>query len=99
LCAAGLEVDILASPDLEPGAGEDPRSAAVLATECVAQLTVARFDAFLLTGGETAAAILGRLRATRLELLKEMEPGIALSRILDGDTRGALCVTKAGGFG
>ncbi|HET8746831.1 MAG TPA: four-carbon acid sugar kinase family protein, partial [Ramlibacter sp.] len=48
----------------------------------------------VLTGGDTARAVLDRLGVERLQVLGELEPGICLSR--DG-TR--FVVTKAGGFG
>jgi uncharacterized protein YgbK (DUF1537 family) len=48
----------------------------------------------VLTGGDTARAVLDRLGVERLQVLGELEPGICLSR--DG---ARFVVTKAGGFG
>jgi uncharacterized protein YgbK (DUF1537 family) len=99
LCAAEDPVEILATPDPHPEVPEDPRRVRALADELLAQCTVAPFDAFVLTGGETAAAVLRVLRVTRLEVLRELEPGVVLSEMMDGYCPGALCITKAGGFG
>jgi 4-hydroxythreonine-4-phosphate dehydrogenase len=48
----------------------------------------------VLTGGDTAHAVLDRLGVERLQVLGELEPGICLSR--DG---ARFVITKAGGFG
>ena len=82
------------------GIGRRLEPAAVLLADALfAQHSLVRFNALVLTGGETAAAVLGVLKVTRLELVEELEPGIPVSRILDGYAPGALCITKAGGFG
>lgn len=99
LCATGVAVDILATPDPTPGVHPDPRRVKNLARRLLDQHFIVRFDALVLTGGETAAAVLEVLKSTRLELIEEIEPGIPMSRILDGHAPGALCITKAGGFG
>ncbi|NEB78145.1 hypothetical protein G3I40_23405, partial [Streptomyces sp. SID14478] len=54
-------------------------------------------DALVLTGGETAAAVLAGLGADGFDLLDEPEPGIAQG-LLTGARRIPL-VLKAGGFG
>ncbi len=53
-------------------------------------------SSLMLTGGDTARAMLDRLRVERLQVLGELEPGICLSRHGHGATS---IVTKAGGFG
>jgi 4-hydroxythreonine-4-phosphate dehydrogenase len=53
-------------------------------------------SALMLTGGDTARAVLDRLGIQRLQVLGELEPGICLSR--SGASAPAI-VTKAGGFG
>ncbi|GAB3647636.1 four-carbon acid sugar kinase family protein [Ramlibacter alkalitolerans] len=53
-----------------------------------------RASTLVLTGGDTARAVLDRLGVERLQVLGELEPGICLSR--DG---ARFVVTKAGGFG
>lgn len=58
---------------------------------------VPRVSGLLLTGGETARAVLAACGARTLRLLGAVEPGVALSR---ADRLGDLpVVTKAGGFG
>ncbi|HWI61995.1 MAG TPA: four-carbon acid sugar kinase family protein [Symbiobacteriaceae bacterium] len=56
-----------------------------------------RLDGAVLTGGDTAKAVCRRLGATGLEVLKELEPGVPLSRLTGGAE--LLAVTKAGAFG
>ncbi|TAN55174.1 MAG: four-carbon acid sugar kinase family protein [Betaproteobacteria bacterium] len=50
---------------------------------------------YVLTGGETARAVLGALRVSGLRLLGEIEPGVPFGITPDG----ALVCTKAGAFG
>jgi uncharacterized protein YgbK (DUF1537 family) len=64
---------------------------ALAAEPLIRQATV-----LVLTGGDTARAVLDRLGITRLEVFGELEPGICLSRV-GADARAI--VTKAGGFG
>lgn len=54
--------------------------------------------ALIMTGGETAYAVLQRL-ASCLTLYAEPAPGIALSTVSGGPWNGLTVVTKAGGFG
>lgn len=51
----------------------------------------------ILTGGDTAKAVCRHLGVTGIELLKEVEPGVPLSRLIGH--QGLLTVTKAGAFG
>lgn len=76
-------------------------TAPAASTRALVQGITARTDALLhaagtlvLTGGDTARAVLDRLGVDRLEVLGELEPGICLSRAGD-----RFFVTKAGGFG
>jgi uncharacterized protein YgbK (DUF1537 family) len=52
---------------------------------------------FILTGGDTAKAVCKHLGVSGLQLLKEMEPGVPVSRLVGSN--GLLAVTKAGAFG
>ncbi len=52
--------------------------------------------ALVLTGGDTARAVLDGLGIEQLEVQGELEPGVCLSRSGPG---GPVIVTKAGGFG
>ena len=54
--------------------------------------------AMLMTGGDTALAVLNRLQRSVVDVLGEVLPGIALSQIMVGDKLLPI-VTKAGGFG
>ncbi len=57
----------------------------------------AAFDALVVTGGQSARAVLLRLGARSIELLGEPEPGVALGSL---DRPAALpVILKAGGFG
>lgn len=53
-------------------------------------------DLLVLTGGETARAVLSRRGVTGLRLLNELEPGVVLSRT---EPQPGFVITKAGGFG
>jgi len=60
-------------------------------------LALHQMGALIVTGGETAAALLARCKVHGIRLLDELEPGIAL-----GLTRGAVevpVITKPGAFG
>src|SRR5439155_13824766 len=59
----------------------------------------ARPDALLLTGGDTARAVLGALDGQGIELDDELLPGMPVGRIAGGGLAGARVITKAGGFG
>ena len=56
-------------------------------------------DSVLLTGGDTAAAVLGRLGATGVEIFGELEPSVPFGIILGGRYDKLAVATKAGGFG
>ncbi|HEY3109647.1 MAG TPA: four-carbon acid sugar kinase family protein [Chloroflexota bacterium] len=59
----------------------------------------ARPDALLLTGGDTARAVLGALDGHGIELDDELLPGMPVGRIAGGGLAGTRVITKAGGFG
>jgi D-threonate/D-erythronate kinase len=67
----------------------------------VAAQLLARFKpaGLVLTGGDIAMAVCTALGAESLQLLGEVQPGIALGCLADGAYSGLLVVTKAGGFG
>ncbi|MFI8826651.1 four-carbon acid sugar kinase family protein [Streptomyces sp. NPDC053431] len=58
-----------------------------------------RADGLVLTGGETAAAVLGALGATGIELYDEPEPGIARGTLHGAHAPRLPVLVKAGGFG
>ena len=51
------------------------------------------------SGGNTAEAVCDSLRATALQVAREVRPGIAWSFLVDGRRPGLPLITKAGGFG
>jgi uncharacterized protein YgbK (DUF1537 family) len=53
----------------------------------------------MLTGGETAIAVLRALEAHGLRLSGQLEPGLALGTLAGGPFDGLAVLTKAGGFG
>ncbi len=53
----------------------------------------------LVTGGETAAALLRRLDAAAVELVGELDAGVPFGWINGGSRDGLAIATKAGGFG
>jgi uncharacterized protein YgbK (DUF1537 family)/phosphoglycolate phosphatase-like HAD superfamily hydrolase len=74
---------------------EDPGALAGVAA-VAAELAAERAVPLLLTGGATAAAVLGRLGVEALEVLGEALPGVPVARARPD---GRLVATKAGGFG
>ena len=74
-------------------------TAARLADAARARIERVRPGAILLTGGETAIAVLRALGAGGLRLTGELEPGLALGTLAGGPFDGLVVMTKAGGFG
>ena len=58
-----------------------------------------RCTGLFLSGGSTAAAVLGNLQPDHITLVGEVEPGIPAGKIVGGKADGLRIVTKAGGFG
>lgn len=71
--------------------------ALVQAMAAAAEPIIRQASTLVLTGGDTARAVLDRLRVERLEVAGEFEPGICISR--QAGRHGPCIVTKAGGFG
>ncbi len=63
------------------------------------QIDRQRPGALLLTGGETAIAVLRALDAGGVRLAGQLEPGLALGSLAGGPFDGLVVMTKAGGFG
>ncbi|HKO17897.1 MAG TPA: four-carbon acid sugar kinase family protein, partial [Acidobacteriaceae bacterium] len=53
----------------------------------------------ILTGGDTAALVLGALNARAVRLAGELAPGVPCGFIEGGDADGCAVLTKSGGFG
>ncbi|HVE08633.1 MAG TPA: four-carbon acid sugar kinase family protein [Paraburkholderia sp.] len=78
----------------------DPAEGAQLSAALAALVEphLAHLAGLIATGGETARAMLAAARIGRLELLSEVEPGVAVARPADA-ARQLTIVTKAGAFG
>jgi uncharacterized protein YgbK (DUF1537 family) len=88
--------DVVLTPDLTLAVEKSnaSRVAGALA-EAVAAI-IDGYDALVLTGGETARAVIDTLGVGSMTVVGEIEPGVVVSR-LPGDL--PLLVTKAGAFG
>lgn len=96
VAAAMARTDVVLTPD---PMGVIDKSQALVVAEALARATAAGIghcDALVLTGGETATAVLKALGAGSFTVLGEIEPGVVLS-LLPGPL--PLLVTKAGAFG
>lgn len=69
---------------------------AALAAGAIAQAPV---GGVVLTGGDTAAAVLRALNCRAVDLGGEVMPGLGWGWLADGPYEGLPLVTKAGGFG
>jgi len=58
-----------------------------------------RLGGLVLTGGDLAMGVCGRLSSSALRIEEEVLPGIPCSTLTDGPFKGLRMVTKAGGFG
>ena len=82
-----------------PGAG-DPQAVAETLGRIAADAVSARaFDGLVLTGGDTARAVLDALECRALHVLTELADGVPLSVASGGRLDGVRVVTKAGSFG
>lgn len=62
-------------------------------------VSTGRPAAVFVTGGQTALHVLRRLRASAVDVVGELVPGVPVGRIVGGLLAGTLLATKAGGFG
>jgi uncharacterized protein YgbK (DUF1537 family) len=88
--------DVVLTPD---PMGIVDKSQALVVAEALARATAAgigRCDALVMTGGETATAVLKALGAGSFTVLGEIEPGVVMSLL---PNHLPLMVTKAGAFG
>ncbi|WP_406864920.1 four-carbon acid sugar kinase family protein [Streptomyces sp. HUAS MG47] len=88
----------LATPDDRIAPTAARALAAAMAAAVRALAADGTVDALVVTGGETAAAVLHALEATGLDLVDEPEPGVARGTLLGGPAALPVLV-KAGGFG
>src|SRR5690625_1202286 len=75
------------------------RIASALGTAAARVITDTALAGVVVTGGDTAQALLDQLRADGIDLVSEALPGIPYGRIHGGSATGLPIVTKAGGFG
>lgn len=93
---AGLNTDVVLTPHLA-GPVNKANALDVAAALAAAVSAVADdYDALILTGGETAKAVIDALGVDHMRVLGEIEPGVVMSEISDGRP---YLVTKAGAFG
>lgn len=59
----------------------------------------AKVRGLILTGGDTAASVCHYLNGEGLLIENEVEPGIPLTRLIGGSSKGLSVITKAGAFG
>lgn len=101
--AARAAVTVMHLPPPAPHAELDGPTARALAAQLAdaAQADVAdhRPDLLMLVGGDTAISLLSRLGVTRLEVMRELQPGIPLTRTLLPDGTDLHVVLKAGNHG
>lgn len=93
---AMARTDVVLTPD---PMGAVDKSQALVVAEALARATAAGIghcDALILTGGETATAVLKALGAGSFTVLGEIEPGVVMSLLPEPLP---LLVTKAGAFG
>lgn len=94
--------DIAATRTLGRQKDLDGSQVGAMVVESLAEITLSVVDSttvggLILTGGATARAVCDRLGAKGILILKEVEPGIPLARMVG--THEIPIVTKAGGFG
>jgi uncharacterized protein YgbK (DUF1537 family) len=73
--------------------------AARLAEAAVEVVRRAHPQGLMMTGGDTAAAVFSALGCRLVELLDEVEPGMAWGRMAGGELPGLAVITRAGSFG
>ena len=87
--------DVMAVIDSNDEGAEDPRLCAALASWILPHLD--KVGALIVTGGETARAVLAMSDITGLRLLREVEPGVPLA--VSVGARQIPVITKSGSFG
>jgi len=87
--------DVVVAIEATEGSAEDPRLSAALAALMVPHME--KVGALVVTGGETARAVLTLSGITGLHLLKEVEPGVPLA--MSAGVRTLPVITKSGSFG
>ncbi|HEY8425762.1 MAG TPA: DUF3253 domain-containing protein [Limnochordales bacterium] len=104
LTTPGEPADVEAARGAGAARGMEPRQVArrvaeALGTVAVAALDEAPLAGVVVTGGDTAQALLDLLEADGIDLVSEVLPGIPFGVVHGGKRPGLRIVTKAGGFG
>jgi len=89
----------LAGATLPPTRSSGQQLVAHLAARAEEALLAMRAEGLVLVGGDTAVAVLARLKARGLLIEREVQPGMPAGKVLGGSCDGMPVVTKAGGFG
>ena len=87
--------DVMAVIDSSDETAEEPRLCADLASWILPHMD--KVGALIVTGGETARAVLTASDITGLRLLREVEPGVPLA--VSTGARQIPVITKSGSFG
>jgi 4-hydroxythreonine-4-phosphate dehydrogenase len=87
--------DVIAGIDSSGETAEDPRLCAAVASLALPHMD--KVGALVVTGGETARAVLVKSGITALRLLREVEPGVPLA--VSTGARQIPVITKSGSFG
>ena len=90
-----LSGDTVVAIEATEDSGEDPGLSAALGELIAPYLD--QVGALVVTGGETARAVLKKAGITSLLLLKEVEPGVPLA--MSAGARAMPVITKSGSFG
>ncbi len=90
---------ILTTTFQKPIPGKETAIPKALGRVAAGLLKKRRLGGLVLTGGDLAMGVCGRLGASALSIEEEVLPAIPCSTLIDGPFRGLRLVTKAGGFG
>lgn len=104
LTTPGEPTDVDAAQRAGAAQGMEPRQVARRVAEALATVAVTALDdtalaGIVVTGGDTAQALLDLLEADGIDLVAEVLPGIPFGKLHGGKRPGLQVVTKAGGFG
>lgn len=96
LAGAIADGDVVLTPDPAASLNKEQAHLVARSLAAAAVAVIDECDAVVLTGGETARAVMNALELTHLTVLGEVEPGVVVNRLTEGLP---LLITKAGAFG
>ena len=88
--------DVVLTPDPTASLNKEQAHLVARSLAAAAVAVTSGCDAVVLTGGETARAVMNALELTHLTVLGEVEPGVVVNKLTEGLP---LLITKAGAFG